>query len=82
MTQPLTRQEMRALMGPADDVTLTGLVELGATRAELLEALAWVENDEALLNEGKPMPSGRVAAVVEILKARDEEEALAAGDRP
>jgi hypothetical protein len=82
MTQPLTRPETRALVGPADDATLTELIELGVTRAELLESLAWVENDEAMLNEGRPMPTGRVAQAIEILKARDDEDALADAGPP
>jgi hypothetical protein len=47
---------------------------MGADRAELNEALAWIENDEAMLNEGRPIPQGRVARLVEILKTRDEED--------
>jgi hypothetical protein len=35
MAERLTREEIRVLMGPADDVSITELVDLGMTRAEL-----------------------------------------------
>jgi uncharacterized protein (DUF111 family) len=77
MTDRLTREDMQALIGSADDVALTELLDLGVTRAELLEAIAWVENDDAMLREGRAIPAGRVGQAVEILTARDAEETLA-----
>lgn len=74
MAERLTREETRALIGPADDAALAEILQMGADRAELTEALAWVENDEAMLNEGRPIPQGRVARLIEILKTRDEED--------
>jgi hypothetical protein len=74
MAERLTREETRALIGPADDAALAEILQMGADRAELTEALAWIENDEAMLNEGRPVPQGRVARLVEILKTRDEED--------
>jgi hypothetical protein len=74
MTETVTRDEAKALLGPADDLTLAEVLDVGATRAELVEAWSWVENDEAMLNEGRPIPSGRVARLIEILKDREEEE--------
>jgi len=74
MAERLTREETRALIGPADDAALAEILQMGADRAELTEALAWIENDEAMLNEGRPIPQGRVARLVEILKTRDEED--------
>ncbi len=74
MVERLTREEARALVGPADDATLAEIVGLGLTSAELAEARAWVENDEAMLNEGRGIPAGRVARALEILRERDVEE--------
>jgi hypothetical protein len=74
MAERLTREETRALVGPADDATLTAIMSLGLTRAELAEARAWVENDEAMLNEGRRVPTGRVAEVIALLKEKDEQE--------
>ncbi|ACL57329.1 hypothetical protein [Methylobacterium nodulans] len=73
MADTLTLSEARALAGPVDDLTLAEILKLGATRAELAEARAWIENDEAMLNEGRPIPSGRAARIVELLRAADEE---------
>jgi hypothetical protein len=53
MVERPTREEIRALLGSTDDATLTSILELGASRAELIEARAWIENDEAMLNEGR-----------------------------
>jgi len=73
MTDTLTRDEVRALTGRSDDRVVTEILAMGASRAELAEARAWLENDEAMLNEGRPIPSGRVARLVETLQADDED---------
>jgi hypothetical protein len=72
MTDKLMRDEVRALIGRSDDRVVTEVLNLGASRAELAEARAWLENDEAMLNAGRPIPSGRVARLVEMLQADDE----------
>jgi hypothetical protein len=82
MVERLTREDAKALIGSADDLTLAEILDVGAIKAELAEALAWIENDEAMLNEGRPVPSGRVARLVEILAARDEEELADPGQAP
>ncbi|MBB4039914.1 hypothetical protein GGR34_001561 [Microvirga flocculans] len=73
MTDTLTRDEVRALTGRSDDRVVTEILAMGASRAELAVARAWLENDEAMLNEGRPIPSGRVARLVEMLQANDED---------
>ena len=76
MTDKPTRDAAKALIGPADDLTLTTILDTGATPGELAEAVAWTENDEAMLNEGRPIPTGRVGQLIEILTIKDEEDAL------
>jgi hypothetical protein len=44
-----------------------------ATQAELAEALAGANNDEAMIGEGRPLPAGKVAALIELLDADEEE---------
>lgn len=73
MTDSLTREEVRALIGRSDDGVVTEILNMGASRSELAEARAWLENDEAMLNEGRPIPSGRVGRLVEILQVYDDE---------
>jgi hypothetical protein len=73
MTDRLTRDEVMALTGRSDDRVVTDILTLGASRAELAEARAWLENDEAMLNAGRPIPAGRVARLVEMLQADDED---------
>ncbi len=73
MPDKLTRAEVIALIGRSDDGVLTDILKMGASRSELAEARAWIENDEAMLNAGRPVPSGRMATLVEILQAGDDE---------
>jgi hypothetical protein len=74
MPDKLTRAEVIALLGRTDDEVLTDILKMGASRSELAEARAWIENDEAMLNAGRPIPSGRIARLVEILQASDDEQ--------
>jgi hypothetical protein len=41
---------------------------------ELAEAQAWIVNDEPLLNAGKPLASGRVRELVDILAELEPSE--------
>jgi hypothetical protein len=74
----LTRDDVIKAIGEADDVAIAEIIGTGATAEELAEAQAWLANDEALINAGRPLPSGRVGELVEILEeleAEGEEEA-------
>jgi hypothetical protein len=73
MTDNLTRDEVRALIGRANDNVVSEILNLGANRAELAEAGLWLENDEAMLNEGRSIPSGRVGRLIEILQVCDDD---------
>ncbi len=70
----LTRADVLSVVGPVDEVMITDIIATQATREELSQAWAWVNNDEALINEGRPLPSGRTAVVVELLASQDERE--------
>lgn len=77
MHAPLTRDEVRAVAGPVDDITIAEIVGTGATREELIEALAWVENDEAMLDEGRHLASGgRIGRLVEILAPPEDDPTM------
>lgn len=75
---PLSREAVARVLGPVDDNTAAELVATGSTEQELREAHAWLNEDEALVGELRPLPSGRVAELVEILRPveglDDEEE--------
>jgi hypothetical protein len=79
--QRVTREEVTKALGPVDDVTIAEIIGTGATTTELAEAQAWVVNDEPLMNAGKPLPSGRVGELIEILTELepDEEDGKQAG---
>jgi len=69
---PLTKEAIARVLGPVDDALAAELVATGATEEELCEAFAWVSNDEPLVNDLRPFPKDRVAAVIEILEAQDQ----------
>jgi hypothetical protein len=68
------RDDVIKAVGPADDVTIAEVIGTGATVDELAEAQAWIANDEPLINAGKPLPSGRVGELIEILSELEPEE--------
>jgi hypothetical protein len=41
---------------------------------ELAEAQAWIANDEPLLNAGRPLATGRVRELLDILAELDPDE--------
>jgi len=48
-------------------VTIAKIIGTNATVDELAEAQAWITNDEPLINEGRPLPGGRVGELVDVL---------------
>jgi hypothetical protein len=73
---PLTKEAIARVLGPVDDALAAELVATGATEEELREAHAWVSNDEPLVNDLRPFPKDRLAAVIEILETLGEPEEL------
>jgi hypothetical protein len=71
---PLTRKDVIETIGDVDDVTVADIIATGATVQELSEAQAWVVNDEPLLNTGRPLPTGRIGQLIEIIAAKEQEE--------
>ena len=70
----LTHEDMASVLGPVDDTLKAELMATGATLAELEQAWAWINSDEALINEYRPLPTGRVAQLIEILAPPDDEQ--------
>ena len=67
--QNLTRDEVRKVLGPVDDTVVAQIVATGASQDELAEANGWLTADEALINAGHALPSGRIGQLVEMLQA-------------
>src|SRR5262249_4661660 len=74
MTAQLSRKDVIAMLGELDDVAVADIIATGATPEELAQAHAWLTNDEALINAGKPLPTGRVGRLDEIVVAKEAEE--------
>jgi hypothetical protein len=70
----LTRKDVIAMLGPLDDSVVAEIIATGATTEELAQASAWLNNDEALMNTGKPLPTGRVTDIIDIVAAQEQEE--------
>lgn len=83
MATTLTSDDIRQVLGDADDAVVAAILDMGATKEELAEAVAWSINDEPLVNTGKPLPSGRVSTLADLLASVEEEKTLAGrGDEP
>jgi hypothetical protein len=70
----ITKDDAIRAVGGADDVAIAEIIGTGATIDELAEAQAWIANDEPLMNAGKPLPSGRVGELAEILTELEADE--------
>jgi hypothetical protein len=73
MDMTMTSDDVITILGPVDETLVADVIATGATQAELSEAFAWVNNDEALIDEGRPLPSGRVATLVGLLVSDEDE---------
>ena len=70
----LTRDDVIKAVGEVDDVAIAQIIGTGAAVEELAEAQAWIANDEPLMNAGKPLASGRVRELVDILAELEPSE--------
>ncbi len=65
--------EIRAILGPVDETLIAQIHQVGATAQELSEAWGWLHADEAMIEERRPFPQGRVAELLAILEAAEPE---------
>ena len=70
----MTRDDVTRAVGRIDDVTVAEIIATGATVDELAEAQAWIANDEPLMNAGKPLATGRVRELIDILAELEPSE--------
>jgi len=70
----LTRDDVINAVGVVDDVTIAQIIGINATADELAEAQAWIVNDDPLLNAGRPLATGRVRELVDILSELEPDD--------
>jgi hypothetical protein len=70
----ITRDDVIKAVSGADEVTIAQIIGTGATVDELAEAQAWMANDEPMLNAGRPLATGRVRELVDILTELEPED--------
>lgn len=69
----MTSEDVIAVLGPVDETLLANVIATGATAADLAEAFAWINSDEALIGEGRRLPTGKVAELVDLLSVEEED---------
>ncbi|WP_184376152.1 hypothetical protein [Rhizobium sp. BK619] len=69
----MTSEDVIAILGPVDETLIADVVATGANQAELAEAFAWTNSDEALMGERRPLPTGRTALLIDLLVSDEEE---------
>ena len=74
----MTRKEIERLLGPTDSQLAAEIVATDANSADLAKALAWLQSDEALVNDGDHLPTGKVAELIGILETIDDEDGISA----
>jgi len=70
----MTRDDIISVLGPVDEAVIADIALTDASLEELREAFAWLNADEALVNEGRPLPGTKVARLIEILDMPDDED--------
>jgi hypothetical protein len=68
----LTREDVASALGSVEDHFAAAVLGTGASREEFAQAQAWLVNDEAAMNAGQPLPGGRVAVLVDLLRAAED----------
>jgi hypothetical protein len=68
----LTRKQVDAALGSVEDHFAAQILGTGASLEEFAQAQAWLINDEAAMNAGQPLPSGRVAQLIDIMRRAEE----------
>ena len=68
---PMTREEIVSVLGPTDETLIADILSTRASFEELREAWVWLNENEALMSEGRSLPDTRVA---ELIGQLDDEE--------
>ena len=68
----MTYDDIVSVLGSIDDDLAAGLIATGASVDELREAWNWLNNDEALIGEGRPLPDTRDSQLIDLLEPDDD----------
>jgi hypothetical protein len=69
--QPATAAEITGILGPVDETMLVEIQRTGASAAEVLEAFARFEEDDAVGPVARRAASARVVEIMAILQAAE-----------
>ena|GEM_PF-281655 len=72
-TMTMTREEILSVLGPTDETLIADILSTGVSFQDLREAWAWLNEDEALMGEGRPLPGTRVADLIDLLDADEDD---------
>ena len=64
----ISDKDITAILGPVDEALCAEIISVNPSAGELAEAWAWTNNDDALVDEGRALPTGKIAALIEILE--------------
>jgi hypothetical protein len=73
-SERITRDDVIKAIGAVDDATIAQIIGTRATTDELAEAQAWLANDEPMMNTGRPLATGRVREIVDILSELEPDD--------
>ncbi|MDR3515821.1 MAG: hypothetical protein P4M00_08395 [Azospirillaceae bacterium] len=72
-TERLTREKVFQICGRLEDMRVATIIATGASPRELMEARTWLGSDDYLGGDLGRSQSGRVARLVELLRADEPE---------
>jgi hypothetical protein len=70
----ITREQIRDIAGPLPDEVVAEIEKLGATEADLVEAVGWLERGPSMGRDGRHTLTGTVGDLYDILSADLDED--------
>jgi hypothetical protein len=70
----LSYEQLIKALRDTDQAALADILAMGVIPEELAKAQAWITNDEALINSGKALASGRLSRLVEIFTSIEDDD--------
>ncbi len=69
----LNRDRIEGIVGPLDETKMIEILETEASEAELMQAMAWLDQNDYMGKAGASPPTGVVATLCEILRSAEPE---------